>query len=335
MDRRVFIKTAVLAVGAAGGAYWAQGGWALDSSTLPFGPFKLGAISDGFSQDFEKALRIMKGYGLSWVEIRTLWGKYNTELTPEEIRRAKRLLDQYDFKCSVVDSSFYKCDLPGTQPVTREEGSYFPYSGQMDLLKRAIDRAHAWGTDKVRGFTFWRVASPTAIYSQISEELAKAAAVAKAGGARLVIENEEACNGATGHELAAILKMTPSPNLGYNWDVGNGYEHGEVSYPDGYTALEKSRIWNIHLKGMQCGPGLKECQETFADVGEIDLVGQLRALLRDHYNETMSLECEYSARGMNHQQTTERSMQGLLRVLSAVEESRSRKVEGSRRKSNR
>jgi sugar phosphate isomerase/epimerase len=178
------------------------------------------------------------------------------------------------------------------------------------------------GTDKVRIFTFWRVANPKAIYPRISEELAKAAAVANSEGVRLVIENEESCNGATGHELAAILKMTPSPNLGYNWDVGNGYDRGEVSYADGYNALDKSRIWNIHLKGMHCGPGLKECEETFADAGEINLVGQLRALLRDHYNETMSLECEFDAPGMSHQQTTERSMQGLLRVISAVKESK-------------
>ena len=312
MQRRTFLKNALAA---AGGACWAQGGWALDSSTPPPNPLKLGAISDGFSQDLEKALQIMRGYGLSWVEIRGLWGKYNTEATPEEISRARRLLDQYNFRCSVVDSGLYKCVLPGTKPISTEDG-YGPYSGQMDLLKRALDRAHAWGTDKVRIFTFWRVADREAIYPQISEELAKAAAVAKSAGVRLVIENEESCNAATGHELAAIIKITPSSNLGYNWDVGNGYEHGEVSYPDGYSALDKTRIWNIHLKGMQCGPGLKQCQETFPDKGEIDLVGQLRALLRDHYAETMSLECEFSAPGMTHRQSTERAMQGLLCVVN-------------------
>src|SRR5271166_5194585 len=36
--------------------------------------FKLGAISDGFSDDFEQALKLMKGYGLEWVEIRHIWG---------------------------------------------------------------------------------------------------------------------------------------------------------------------------------------------------------------------------------------------------------------------
>ncbi len=311
MHRRVFLKNAALF---ASSAKWFQGAEALSSPTAPLSRFKLAAISDGFSEDFERALQIMKGYGLSWVEIRDVWGKYNTEITREEISRVKRLLDQYNFRCSVVDSNVYKCVLPGTKPIISEGGSY-PYSDQMDLLKRAIDRAHAWGSDKVRGFTFWRVAEPEAIYSRISDELARAASVAESGGVRLVIENEESCNAATGHEIAAVLKMTPSPNLGYNWDVGNGYLHGEVSYPDGYNALEKSRIWNMHLKGMQCSPGFKDCHEAFADEGEINLAGQIQALLRDQYTGTMSLECEFTAPGMTQQQTTERSMQGLLRVM--------------------
>ncbi len=277
--------------------------------------FKIGAISDGFSGDFEEALKIMKGYGLGWVEIREVWGKYNTEATPAEIQRIRQLMDQYGFKCSVVDSALYKCTLPGTNPVTTERDTY-PDSGQIDLLKRAADRAHAWGTDKVRGFTFWRVADPSSIYPRIAEELGRAADAARAEGVRLVIEDEESCNGGTGHELAAIFKMAPAPNLGINWDVGNGYMHGEVSYPDGYQALDKSRIWHLHLKGMTCGPGLHDCRESFADRGVIDLAGQLRALARDHYEGTMSLESEFEAPGMTHQQTTRRSLEGLLRVMN-------------------
>jgi sugar phosphate isomerase/epimerase len=308
MERRTFIKNSVLAAGAAicaGGDAWAL-------PARPFGPFKLGAISDGFSQDLEQALKIMKGFGLQWVEIRDIWGKYNTEATPEEIRRVKSLMERYHFKCSVVDSNFYKCTLPRTKPVSRE-GNPYPYSQQMDLLKRACARCHAWGTDKVRGFTFFRVAEPEKIYPRISEELSKAAEVARQEGVRLVIENEESCNGATGRETAAILKMTPAPNLGFNWDVGNGYSRGEVSYPDGWNALDKSRVWHLHLKGMQCSPGLKACHESFPDAGVIDLTGQLKALERIHYDGSMSLECEFKAPGMTHQQTTERAMQGLIR----------------------
>src|SRR5579884_2310864 len=249
MQRRTFLKESMLAAGA---AFCAQGAQLWGSPAQALSHFKLGAISDGFSQDLEQALKIMKRYGLSWVEIRAIWGKYNTEATPKETSRVKELLDRYGFKCSVVDSALFKCTLPGTKPVSTEKDPY-PYSGQMDLLKRAAERCHAWGTDKVRGFTFWRVAEPEKVYSRVSEELAKAAEVARQQGVRLVIENEESCNAATGHETAAILKMTPDPNLGFNWDVGNGYTRGEVSYPDGYNALAQDRIWHLHLKGVQCG----------------------------------------------------------------------------------
>ena len=133
---------------------------------------------------------------------------------------------------------------------------------------------------------------------------------------RLVIENEGACNVATGHELARLLKQVRAANVGANWDVGNGYWRGEVSYPDGFEVLPKQRIWHLHLKGVQCQPGFKACRETLTDQGEINLVGQLRALLRDHYQGTMSLECEFVAPGMSHPQTTRRSLEGLLKVAA-------------------
>src|SRR5690348_3585103 len=279
----------------------------------------IGAISDGFSQDFEEALKLMKGYGLSWVEIRAVWGKYNTEATPDQIRKIKDLLEKYEFKCSVVDSALYKCLLPGT--VNTKDKDAYPYTGQMDLLKRAMDRCHAWGTDKVRGFTFWRVADSEKIYPRIAEELDRAGEVAKSGGIRLVIENEESCNGGTGHEVAAMIKLTHAPNVGFNWDVGNGVEKGEVSYPDGYNSLDKSRIWHMHLKGMKCDSSGKNCHESFADDSQIDLLGQLKALLRARYRESMSLECELKAAGMTHLQTTQRSMEGLLKIADkAVEQ---------------
>lgn len=278
--------------------------------------FNLGAISDGFSDDFEEALKLMKGFGLKWVEIRTIWGHlYNTEASPEQIRRIKALLDQYGFRVSVVSTALYKCVLPGTQAVGNPKDTY-PYTGQMDLLKRAAERAHTWGTDKLRGFTFWRVAKPDDITARIAEELDKAGQVAKAAGVRLVIENEGACNARTGHELARVLASVKTSNVGVNWDVGNARYGGEVSYPDGYKALPKNRIWHVHLKGMACQAPGEQCHESFADQGNIDLVGQLRALRRDHYTGTMSLECEYHAPGMTHLQTTKRSMQGLLKVAA-------------------
>lgn len=315
MNRRGFLK--ILGISSSPPWLMEKLGSFSASGVSPLSRFKLGAISDGFSPDFEEALKIMQGYGLSWVEIRAVWGIYNTEASPAQIQRLKDLLSKYRFKVSVLDTALYKCALPGTKPVGDEKDLH-PYAGQMDLLHRAIERAHTVGTDKLRGFTFWRVAEPAGLSTRIAAELEKAAEVAQGEGMRLVIENEDSCNAATGHELAGILGMVTASNVGANWDVGNGYWHGEASYPDGYQALDKRRIWHLHLKGVKCEAGFKDCQETFADQGQIDLAGQFRALVRDGYQETMSLECEFEAPGLTHLETTRRSMEGLLRVVAAA-----------------
>jgi len=67
---------------------------------------------------------------------------------------------------------------------------------------------------------------------------------------------------------------------------------------------------------------LKDCKETFANVGQIDLKGQMQALLRDGYEGTMSLECEFNAPGLTHVETTKRSLEGLLKVMSEAVASR-------------
>lgn len=315
MNRRSFLRglAAVCSLG------WlarevASRGW---TASLPLSRFKLGSISDEWSQDFEEALKMMKGYGLRWVEIRNVWGIYNTEATPEQLRRLKDLLSKYEFSVSVLDTALFKCDLPGTKGVAGDRALY-PYAGQMDLLNRAIERAQALGTDKLRVFSFWRLAQPEGYFPRISEELSKAAKIAGHAGMRLVLENESACNVATGSELARMLKLIPADNFGANWDVGNGCWQGEASFPTGYAALPKPRIWHMHVKDVLCGPGYKNCRTAIVGSGQLDLVGHFRALARDGYQGTMSLEPEYEDPRVTHLEATRRSLEMLLKIMGTA-----------------
>jgi len=330
MRRRDFLKTAgILGTGA-----WFQGTLAgpAETATDPLRRFKLGSISDEWSQDFEAALKAMKSYDLDWVEIRTLWNTYSTETTPEQTKRIRDLLDQYHFKVSVIDTAVFKCALPGTSPVVNGKDAY-AYSEQIDVLKRAMERAHTFGTDKLRLFAFWRVAKPEDEYERIAENLGRAAELAASNSIRLVLENENACNVATGRELARMLQLVPADHLGANWDVGNGYWEGEVSFPDGYAQIPHHRIWHMHLKDVRCDAiasgrqkseawKLKEqnseaakCHTTIVGAGQINLLGQMKAMLRDNYQGTMSLEPEYDAPGITHLQGTQRSLEALLKTM--------------------
>jgi sugar phosphate isomerase/epimerase len=313
--RREFVK---ILGGFCGSSLLARRGVALvESASKVLRHFKLGSISDEWSQDFEAALKGMKSYGLHWVEIRTLWNIYNTETSPAQLRLLKDLLAKYEFNVSVLDTALYKCTLPGTKPVSSEKDPY-PYSGQMDLLKRAMERAHALSTRTLRVFAFWRVTTPVDLFPRIAEELSKAAEVARGGGFRLVLENESICNVATGAEQGRMLNLVPAPNFGMNWDIGNGYWQGETSFPDGYAALAKKRIWHMHLKDVRCGPDYTNCNTAIVGTGQVKLVEQLRALVRDGYDGTMSLEPEYEDKTTSHLAATQRSLEALLKTMAAA-----------------
>ena len=136
------------------------GGFGIPAWAANLSQFKLGVITDEITQDFEQALIWAKGFGLNWVELRIIWGKYVTEFTPDEVKRAKDLLAKYGMRVSVVDSPYFKTVLPGTSSKF-DEGKKDPlqsdFSQQQAVLERAVARASDFGTDKVRIFSFLRV----------------------------------------------------------------------------------------------------------------------------------------------------------------------------------
>jgi L-ribulose-5-phosphate 3-epimerase len=280
--------------------------------------FKLGVITDEVTQDFESALVWAQGFGLQWVELRFLWNKYVMDLTPDQVGRAKDLLAKYHMSVSVIDSPYFKTLLPGTESKFAE-GKPDPlqsaFSQQNAVLERAIGRAKDFGTDKVRIFAFLRVADPVTVFDRVAKELDRTAGIAQREGIRLVLENEFSCNVATGAEGAAMLKAVRSPALGLNWDPGNAYAAGETPFPNGYEPIDKKCMWHMHLKDAAPNPQGGESVWMPIGAGKIDYVGQFRALIKDGYEGTMSLETHYLNAAKNKEQSSRESMQGLLKVI--------------------
>lgn len=280
--------------------------------------FELGVITDEVTQDFEKALLWAKGYGLGWVELRFVWNKYVTDFTADDVTRAKDLLAKHGMKVSVVDSAYFKTLLFGTQSKF-SEGKADPLqsdlSQQAAILERAIARAKDFATDKVRIFSFLRVADPNTVFDRVARELERTAEIAKRENIRLVLENEFSCNVATGAEGAAMLKAVTSPSLGLNWDPGNAFAACETPYPNGYDALDKKRMWHMHLKDAAPAPKDEEAKWMPVGGGKIDFLGQFRALIKSGYEGTMSLETHYLNAAKNKEASSRESMDGLLKVI--------------------
>lgn len=280
--------------------------------------FNLGVITDEVSQDFEKALIWAKGFGLEWVELRFLWNKYVIDLNADEVEQAKALLAKHGLRVSVIDSPYFKTLLPGTESrfLDKKDPLQGGYAKQEKVLEHAIARAKDFGTGKIRIFAFLRVVDPKTVFDQVARELQKTADYAKQEGIRLVLENEFTCNVATGVEGAEMLKAVPSPALGFNWDPGNAFEAGELKpFPDGYVPLDKKRLWHMHLKDAQENPNGSGPLWQPVGGGKIDYVGQFRALLKDGYSGTMSLETHYLNAAKNKEASSRESMDGILDVI--------------------
>lgn len=285
-------------------------------------PWKLGVITDEVDPDLSVVLsKFIPQYGLRWAEIRNvkLRGKSRylyKAATTDEVKQIRKQLDDAGVKLSVLDTGIYKIALPGTTPLGENAADLNPekseYKTQLDDLKRAAGAAHALGTNKVRIFTFKRVADPNAVFDRIVDDLHKAIAVAKEQDVILLIENEFDCNVGTGSETARLFKAIPDRTLMHNWDPGNCFEAGEQPFPKAWDQLDHSRIVHMHLKDAR---GKKWMP---IGSGDIDFTGQFEALKKMKYEGTMSLETHYRNAQKDPYTSSVESMNGLVKILKKV-----------------
>ena len=289
--------------------------------------FRLSVITDEIGQDFGHTLEVAaREFGLGWVEVRSLWNKNIVNLDAAEFTEARRLLDKYDLKVTDIASPLFKVDWPGAPkskyaPADAHGDAGFSFAQQDEVLERAIDAGRRLGTNRVRCFDFWRLDDPKPYRDAIDERLRIVAEKAGKQNFSLLLENEFACNTATGVEAARTMNAVQSPNLLLNWDPGNAAYRGEVAYPDGYAPIPKQRIGHMHLKDVQQKPeGSYDWQAMGR--GLIDYAGQFRALLKDGYSGTMSLETHWGGAG-SAEESTRQSLAGtkvLLRKVGALTE---------------
>ena len=186
-----------------------------------------------------------------------------------------------------IASPLFKVNWPGapvSQYGTKEDMHGADEAGfkhQDEVLERAISLAKQFKTNKVRCFDFWRIDDCKPYRAAINDKLRQAAEYAVAQNIMLVLENEYACNTATGREAAATLAGVASRNLSLNWDPGNAVMRGELdAYPGGWDALPKERIHHCHVKNA-IKDSTGKTQWSPVDKGYIDWTAQFRAFAKN------------------------------------------------------
>lgn len=283
--------------------------------------FKVGVISDEVSQDFDHACYIIsKQFGLHWVELREMWGKNLQASSDAEIAQAQKILAKYDLQVTDISSPLYKVNWPGAPPSqysSKEDlhgASETTMKQQQDVLERSIALARQFKTNKVRCFDFWRIDDVKPYREAINKKLQESAEFSAKHNILLVLENEYACNTATGREAGATLAGVPSNNLALNWDPGNAVMRGELdAYPGGWDALPKDRIHHCHVKN-----AVKDASGKIVwspvDIGYVDWTAQFKALEAIGYSNAVNLETHWRGGG-TPEASTIRSWEGMKKDL--------------------
>jgi L-ribulose-5-phosphate 3-epimerase len=262
--------------------------------------FPTAAITDEFSPDLSTAVRSMSEVGMTGAELRVIFGKNIIDLTDKELDKAIEIVTQGGLQIISIASPLLKCVLPNAPDIdSRFQQDIFAskhtYEDQPRLTERAFEIAKHTGARIVRVFSYWRTVRPQECFDRVVAALRDLADNAAKHNLIIGLENEHACNIATGAETARVLAALDHPNLKVVWDPCNALVSGENPFPEGYRRLPPGRIVHVHAK---------DCfvdghKPTFGALGEcgIDWKGQIEALASDGYKGSISLETHWAGPG--------------------------------------
>ena len=242
----------------------------------------------------------MADLGMTFAELRVVFGRNIIDLSDAEIDRARAMVEARGMRVLSIASPVLKCTLPDAPPVApyiQQDvfGSAYTFADQPRLCEPRVRNCRADGRPD---YPCLLVLADRRSGRVFRSRRICAAQPCRRGGRRGVIigiENEHACNIATGEETARLLAAVDHPALQVIWDPANAYVAGEIPFPDGYAQLSVSRIAHVHAKDCH----VRDHVPVFGPLGEmgIDWRGQLAALARDGYRGGVSLETHWTGPG--------------------------------------
>ena len=122
----------------------------------------------------------------------------------------------------------------------------------------------------------------------------------------------------TGENARHIIDAVGRSELKAVWDPGNSHVSGGVAYPDGYEAV-KPHVVHLHVKDAAVvDPATGLTKWECIGAGEVDYVGQMRALINGGYEGTVSLETHWAHESGSKEEASRRSFEGLRTAIEAA-----------------
>ena len=174
----------------------------------------LSAFADEYADGLKEQCEALNKFGIEYIELRGVNGKNVSVLTENEVKEAKKTLDDYGIKVSSIGSPLGKIDINGD------------LNGHLETAKRVYETANILGTKNVRMFSFYSKETPFD-KSRIYDGLEKLVGLSDGTGLTLCHENEALIYGESPEKCLEIAEYFHG-KIKCVFDMGNfvldGYE---------------------------------------------------------------------------------------------------------------
>lgn len=236
---------------------------------------KLTCFADEISHDLEEQLDVLAQEGLAHLELRNVWGKNVLDLTEEELKSIRSVLDQRGFRVSSIASPI------GKYPITDE------FTPQVAAMQRAIHAAHLLGTPYIRIFSYHppEDGNLDACREEVLLRMKQLTQLAEQNHVILILENDNQLYGSKDERVLDILQHCNSSALRSAFDPGNFVMNNVKPMDEAYHKLHDYAAY-IHVKDATREPR----QFVPAGVGEGQMAELLLQLRERGYNGFLSVE---------------------------------------------
>lgn len=195
----------------------------------------ISAFADEYDACFEEQLKALKQFEIDNIEIRHLNGKNVSVLSADEIRAAKKALDDYGIKVSAIGSPLGKIKLG--------EG----LEEHLKVARRVFEYANILEAKYVRMFSFYAPDGKdiTDMRGEVLAALERLVSLAREYGVVLCHENEAKIYGDTPSRCLDILEHF-NGELKCVFDMGNFVLEGVEPY-EAYQKM-KDHVAYFHIK---------------------------------------------------------------------------------------
>lgn len=246
---------------------------------------RIAIASDEISFDFETAVSLGMEWGIDSFELKRLNRNRIPDVEEKELKIVEDVLSSTGATLTSLSPGLFKDSLT-VESVEHE----------IQRLDRTIELAHRFGLERIIVFGFERDdGDRQSRLAEIIDVLGVATERTRSEGLMLCLENEPAFWADCPDTAVEIARAIDSPAFRLNWDPCNslGCACG-APYPDGYE-LAREFVAHCHVKDARLKAD-GSVEYVLLGQGDMDWVGQFRALIRDGYQGYCVLEPHFGNR---------------------------------------